>query len=106
MPRFPRELIMRGLNKGVFRRSPEALYRRVGGDIILATPEREDFDSLSSTASSAWELLDTSKGLDELVRELASAYGMQPQAILSDVATLLLDLLRRGWIEEVENNES
>jgi hypothetical protein len=97
---------MRNLNEGVFRRSPEALFRRVGGDIILATPDREDFDSLSSTASAAWELLDTPKGLDELVNEMASEYRMQPHAIVSDVAALLLDLLRRGWIEEVENNES
>lgn len=95
---------MRNLNEGVFRRSPEALFRRVGGDIILATPQREDFDSLSSTASAAWELLDTPKGLDELVNEMAVEYRMQPQSIVSDVAALLLDLLRRGWIEEVENN--
>jgi hypothetical protein len=97
---------VRNLNEGVFQRSPEALFRRVGGDIILATPGRTDFDSLSSTASAAWELLDSPKGLDELVNELALAYRMQPHAILSDVATLVLDLLRRGWIEEVENNES
>ena len=96
---------MRNLNEGVFRRSPKALFRRVGGDIILATPGRDDFDSLSSTASTAWELLDTPKGLDELVNELALEYRMQPPSIVSDVAALLLDLLRRGWIEEVENNE-
>lgn len=97
---------MRNLNEGTFRRSPDALFRRVGGDIILATPEREDFDSLSSTASAAWELLDTPKELDELVNELALEYRMPPHSIVSDVAALLLDLLRRGWIEEAENNES
>ena len=97
---------MRNLNEGVFRRSPDALHRRVGGDVILATPHREDFDSLSSTASAAWELLDSPKGLDQLVNELALEYQMQPHAIVSDVAALLLDLLRRGWIEEVENNET
>jgi coenzyme PQQ synthesis protein D (PqqD) len=97
---------VRNLNEGVFRRSPAALFRRVGGDVILATPQREEFDSLSSTASAAWEHLDTPKGLDELVNELALTYGMQPHSIVSDVAALLLDLLRRGWIEEVENNES
>lgn len=96
---------MRNLSEGIFRRSPNALFRRVGGDIILATAEREDFDSLSSTASAAWELLDNPKGLDQLVNELAMEYGMQPHSIVSDVAALLLDLLRRGWIEEVENNE-
>lgn len=97
---------MRNLNEGVFRRSPDALHRRVGGDVILAAPHREDFDSLSSTASAAWELLETPMDLDELVNELALAYRMQPHAIVSDVAALVLDLLRRGWIKEVENNES
>jgi hypothetical protein len=97
---------MRNINEGVFRRSPTALFRRVGGDVILATPQREEFDSLSSTATAAWELLDTPKGLDELVNQLAVEYGMQPGSIVSDVAALVLDLLRRGWIEEVEDNES
>jgi coenzyme PQQ synthesis protein D (PqqD) len=97
---------VRNLNEGVFRRSPKALFRRVGGDIILATPGREDFDSLSSTASTAWELLETPMDLDELVKQLALEYRMEAHSIVSDVASLLLDLLRRGWIEEVENNES
>jgi hypothetical protein len=45
-------------------------------------------------------------GLDELVKQLALEYRMQTHAIVSDVAALLLDLLRRGWIEEVEINEA
>jgi hypothetical protein len=98
--------MMRNLNEGMFRRAPEALSRRVGGEVILATPHREDFDSLSSTASAAWELLDIPKNLDQLVDELAAEYRMQPSSIVSDVAALVLDLLRRGWIEEVENNEA
>jgi hypothetical protein len=97
---------VRNLNEGLFRRSPEALYRRVGGDIILATPQRQDFDSLSGTASATWELLDSPKKLDELVKQLAIEYRMQPHSIVSDVAALLLDLLRKGWIEEVGDNES
>jgi hypothetical protein len=97
---------VRNLNEGVFRRSPKALFRRVGGDIILATAGREDFDSLSSTASAAWELLDKPKNLDELVKQLALEYRMEAHSIVSDVAALLLDLLRRGWVEEVEGYEA
>jgi hypothetical protein len=97
---------MRNLNEGVFRRSTTALFRRVGGEVILATPGREEFDSLSSTASTAWELLDTPKDLDTLVNQLALEYRMQPHSIVSDVAALVLDLLRRGWIEEVERDGS
>jgi Coenzyme PQQ synthesis protein D (PqqD) len=97
---------MRNLNEGVFRRSPQALHRRVGGDVILARPDRDDFDSLSSTAGAAWEILETPKGLDELVNQLSAAYRMQPHSIVSDVAELLLELLRRGWVEEVESNAS
>lgn len=95
---------MKNLNEGLFRRSPQALHRRVGGDVILARPGRDDFDSLSSTAGAAWELLETPKRLDDLVKHLATTYGMQPHSIISDVAELLLELLRRGWVEEVESN--
>jgi hypothetical protein len=95
---------MHNLTQGLFRRSPDALFRRVGGEMILASRHRDDFDSLSSTASVAWELLDTPKGLDQLVQELASAYDMHPPTILPDVAALLLDLLRKGWVEEVSDN--
>lgn len=96
---------MRNLNQGLFRRSPKALFRRVGADVILATPGREDFDSLSGTAGAAWELLERPHNLGDLVNQLAAVYGMQPQTIVSDVAALVLDLLRREWIVEVEDNE-
>jgi hypothetical protein len=93
---------MRNLKEATFRRSPEALYRRVGGDILLATPGREDFDTLSATGSATWDLLETPRDLAELVDVLASNYDVPPQSIVSDVAALLLELHRRGWIQEVE----
>ena len=83
---------MPNLNQGVFRRSPRALFRRVGGDIILAAAGREDFDSLSSTASAAWELLEEPMDLDELVKQLASAYRVQTHSIVSDVAAARRDV--------------
>ncbi len=97
---------MRSLKDTTFRRSPEALYRRVGGDILLGTPGREEFDTLSATGSATWDLLETPRDLAELVDLLASDYDVPPQSIISDVASLLLELHRRGWIQEVEDNQA
>jgi hypothetical protein len=48
--------------------------------------------------------LETPKKIDDLVTELATTYSMRRETIVSDVASLLLDLLRRGWVEEVKEN--
>lgn len=97
---------MRDLKSSRFKRSSGALYRRVGNEILLASPEREDFDTLSATAGTAWDLLEKPRTLSELAELLATSYEVSAQSITADVGTLLLDLLRRGWIEEVEESNA
>lgn len=90
--------------ESLFQHSREALHRRVGNDVILARPDREDFDVLSSTAAATWELLETPRTASDLLNLLGSTYGVPPEAIAADVGALLDDLLRRGWIEEVHDD--
>lgn len=88
-----------------FQRSPDALYRRVGEEILLAKPELDDFDALSTTAAATWELLQNPRTLSDVVQLLAAAYAVSPQLISSEVEALLRDLLRRGWIEEADGDD-
>jgi len=83
------------------RRSPGVLSRRVGRDVLLAPPESEDFERLSETAASAWELLESPRTVSELIETLAALYEVTPATIALDVERLVEELLRRGAIERV-----
>jgi hypothetical protein len=83
---------------GRLARAPRILWRDVGAEILLADPDREDFELLSETGASAWRFLETPRTPAELIRSLAGRYGAAPEAIQMDVASLLEDLTSRGTV--------
>ncbi|MGQ0669864.1 MAG: PqqD family protein [Actinomycetota bacterium] len=83
------------------RQSPGALARSVGGEVLLAAPDREGVDVLSETAALVWSLLDRPRSLDELVDVLGERFAGSREAIARDVGSLVDDLVRRGFIEAV-----
>lgn len=86
-----------------YRRSPRVLTRTVGRELILATPDGEDFDCLSETGGDVWELLAEPRTAAEVAAALGAAYGQPPGAIRADVENLLGSLLCRGLVEIVED---
>jgi len=84
-----------------FVRSPGALSRRVGGEVLLAAPGRGDIDRLSDSAGAVWSLLDEPRTMPGVVGSLSEAYGIAPERIAADVEALVDDLVRRGWVEEI-----
>lgn len=84
-----------------FRRTPSALYREVGQEVLLASPDGEGFDALSGGAPAVWGLLDRPLTASELVAALAPRYEVPPERLRPDLERLLEELCRRGWIEEV-----
>jgi hypothetical protein len=83
------------------RQSPSTPWRRVGSDILLAPPARDDFDQLSGTAAVVWSVLEAPCSQEELVKSLAEMYSAPPEGIAGDVRTLVADLLERGVIEVI-----
>jgi hypothetical protein len=88
----------------LFRQSSAVLSRRVGPEVLLAPLEGEDFERLSETAASVWELLESPRTLSELIASLAPLYGVSAADISSDVERLVDELLRRGVIEMIGEN--
>jgi hypothetical protein len=85
-----------------YRRSPEALFRTAGREVLLASADREGFDVLPDTAAAVWVLLDEPASVASLSDELAALYGMPADRIASDVRPLLDELVRRGWLDRVD----
>jgi hypothetical protein len=86
-------------------RSPLALTRQVEGEVLLARIGRQDVDRLTGAAVSVWRFLETPMELPDLLARLEGVYGVEPQEIASDIQTLVGDLLSRGWLEAVAEND-
>jgi hypothetical protein len=87
-----------------YRRSPAALHRTVGHEVLLAEADRDGFDVLPGTAASVWTLLEEPATLPELSHELARTYGTPVERIATDVEPLLDELVRRGWLERIDDD--
>lgn len=82
-----------------YTRSATTLWRSVGSETLLAAPDRQEVDSLSDTATAAWDLLATPRTLDEIVGRLSQRYGTPRETVERDVRPLLEQLAARGWVE-------
>jgi hypothetical protein len=84
-----------------YRRSPAALSRTVGSEVLLASTDRESFDVLPGTAATIWALLGEPTSTRELADELASLYDVPAERAAADMGSLLEELLERGWVERI-----
>ncbi len=84
-----------------YRRSPGVLSRTFSGEVILAAPGVDDFESLSATAGSVWQLLDEPRSLDEIVDALTVRYPNAGPTIGRDVESLIEHLAQRGLVERL-----
>lgn len=81
-----------------YRRAPATLWRRVGDEVLLATPEGDDVDRLSAPAAAAWLLLEPPRTRDELTRAMAEELGAGKPEIEERIEDLLGQLAGRGWV--------
>ena len=89
-----------------FQRSPDALTRRVGVDVLVTTPGDEDVHDLSGGASAVWADLETPRTFSEIVSDLADAYAAHPTEIADDVEGCLLTLMALGVVVEVSDHHA
>ena len=66
------------------------------GDLVLFDPVRSQMYELNPTAGDIWRLATGEYEVEEIVELLASAYGVEPQAIASDVARVVDEFRDRG----------
>ena len=86
-------------NGALFKKSPRALSRVVGDEVLIAVPQDRQVLSLSSTGRAIWELLDSPITIPELVLRLARLYECQEDSIAPDVNAFLNQLLERRAVE-------
>ena len=81
-----------------FRRSPSALWRRVGDEVLIADAEGPDISSLSPPASAAWLHLERPRTREDLIDELVVRLGVPAKEIAAHIERSLGQLEERGWL--------
>jgi hypothetical protein len=81
-----------------FARSPEALSRRVGIDVLVTTPGDPEVHELSGGAAAVWDALDAPLTLEALVERLADRHEAAPEAIAPEVDGCLRTLEAIGVV--------
>lgn len=83
-----------------FRRSSDALHRRVGVDLLVTRPGDPLMHELSGGATAVWDGLHVSPTLSELVDRIAAAHGIEAKQIEDQVERCLELLLELGIVED------
>lgn len=86
-------------------RSPSALTRAVGSDVLLTAPGRDDVVRLGGTAGAVWGLMESPQTISSLVDALTRRYRADPKTIAADVERLVSELLEQGWAEAVADGD-
>jgi len=84
--------------EATYARSATALWRRVGAEVLLASPEGTGVESLSVPASAAWLLLERPRTAGDLAAALAGRFPSGSDGIERHVSKILEDLGSLGWI--------
>jgi Coenzyme PQQ synthesis protein D (PqqD) len=82
-----------------YRRSPSALHRTAGPDVMATLPRDREIHVLSGAAVPMWHLLEREASVEDVVTALAEAYATPPATIDPDVRRCLDDLADRGLVE-------
>lgn len=84
-----------------YRRSSRVLWRTVGDTVIIAAPDRSDFEVLAGPSATVWHLLEERRTALDLVDNLREMYEDRRERMAEDVGSLLghldgLGLVVRG----------
>lgn len=88
----------------VYRRSADVVARKVGHESILV-PIRHNVGNLdfvytlSPVAAKVWSLLDGSRDIDGIVREICDEFDVDRATAEADVSALLADLAQASLIQ-------
>ena len=90
------------MNPSRVARSPTALWRRVGADVLFTRRGMDGFDEVNESAGEIWRLLGTPMSEDEIVTHLSRRFSEPVGRLADDVERLIGDLRTRGYVRFVD----
>ena len=83
----------------VFTRRAGLASAELDGELLLFEEDTGTIHVLNATAAEVWSCFDGVATVGEIVAELASAYGVDPQTVEADVVPLLAQLSEEALLD-------
>lgn len=87
------------------RRRPEVVGVEVDDEAVLLVEGTRDLHALNGIGTVVWDLCDGTSTLDDIVADLAEAFGADPDVIRNDVVGLARGLGRAGLLVGVKRED-
>jgi PqqD family protein of HPr-rel-A system len=71
----------------------------IDGETVIYDVELDATHLLNPTATAVWSCLDGETTVDQLIDDVAAAFGVPREEVRTDILTLLRDLGRAGLLE-------
>lgn len=84
-----------------YRRSPAALSRTVGNEVLACLPDWDEIDRLSASGGAIWRRLSEPRTLSELCAEVSAEFAVRPADVREDVRKFVALLVKRGLVQRV-----
>jgi PqqD family protein of HPr-rel-A system len=81
-----------------FRRDPGLPFQKLDEETIVVDPRSREVHLLNDTAARLWDLLDSSRSVDELADALAAEYDGAADVLRADVAEAIEIFRARGLL--------
>jgi hypothetical protein len=81
------------------RRKPEAGFRVLEGQAIIAVSGRSEVHLLNEVGTRIWQLIDGQRGEDQIAAEIETEFEVTHEQAVRDVNEFVRDLTERGMIE-------
>jgi hypothetical protein len=80
------------------RRHPHAAARTYEGKALIVVPGLGQYNILNPMGTRVWELIDGTRGIDEIVRAITDEYDVTPESAETDVRDFIEDLRRHDIV--------
>jgi hypothetical protein len=93
---------MRGAGAGaaaaIWRRDAALPFQRMSDETVVVDPRTREVHLLNETGARIWDLLDTPRSLDDLVRALGEEYDGDPEALRREVTEFVAAMGGKGLV--------
>jgi hypothetical protein len=84
--------------KPIITVSPNVVYKRLGEEVILINLDTDRIFSLNQTGAKTWELIESTRDLDEVKKGLAETYDVTPEVLDSELVHIIDSFTAEGFI--------